>query len=380
MKKILILVLFLCCLIGCNSKTKEETPEKETNAVTPTPTPTEPQIITFDERIESIENLGFVTGPESINGELLLESGVHGTDLGINFEFDGKTIFLYGDTFSGKDRNGFWNSNFIAVSSDKDFSDGVSFDEVIARENGMVLPFAQGNHDEDNADDKTKEVTKIPTGAVTIGDTVYLYYMSVRYWGGSTGWLVTFNQCLKSTDLYNWEEVPGVRWNDEEAYNFGQIYPMDDPNSNYIYLYAIPGGRKGGLVCARVLETQIEDINEYEYQVSNNTWVKGASGLAMLKENPYFVAGPQVAEPCVNYNHYLGKYMLTHNVGGTAMYLSDTPYGPFDDKILLYPNNFHSTYGVFTSPNLMEDNGKVFYISVSNWGVYNTYLYKIVLK
>ena len=52
-----------------------------------------------------------------------------------------------------------------------------------------------------------KEVTKIPTGAITIGDTVYLFYMSVRYWGANAGWLVTYNQCLKSRDLETWEEI-----------------------------------------------------------------------------------------------------------------------------------------------------------------------------
>lgn len=369
MKKIFILLTMLCTLCACNSQKTEE--------VLPT---AEEQKITFNDRIDYIENLGFVTGAESTNAYMLEEAGVRGTDLGISFDFKGQTVFLYGDTFSGENRNGWWNSNFLAITTDTNFDDGVTFDSISTNSKGALKPIIQGAHNDEAKDDKTKEVTKIPTGAVTIGDTAYLYYMSVRYWGGETGWLVTYNQCIKSTDLKTWEEVPGLRWNDEEAYNFGQIYPMDDPNSDYIYLYCIPGGRKGGLVCARVLNTEIENKDEYEYQVSNNNWVKGDLGLLALKENPYFIAGPQVAEPCVNYNPYLGKYMLTHNVGGTAMYLSDTPYGPFSDKILLYPNDFHATYGVFTSPNLMKENGKVFYISVSNWSVYNTYLYKVVLK
>ena len=91
--------------------------------------------------------------------------------------------------------------------------------------------------------------------------------MSVRYWGGSTGWLVTFNQCIKShkDDLVDWVEVEGLRWDDEEAYNFGQIYPFDDPLSDYIYFYCIPGGRTESCVLARTTKENFESKNEVEY-------------------------------------------------------------------------------------------------------------------
>ena len=100
--------------------------------------------------------------------------------------------------------------------------------------------------------------------------------MSVRYWGANAGWLVTYNQCLKSRDLETWEKVEGLRWNDDEAYNFGQIYPFDDPNSDYIYLYAIPGGRSGGLVCARVLENEFEIITFTHKVLNRNIFAIGA--------------------------------------------------------------------------------------------------------
>ncbi len=337
--------------------------------------------LSFDERVKSVTYIDHLTGPDSKNnGELLLDSGAHGTDLGISFAFKGKTVFLFGDTFSGPDREGFWNSNFITVSEDNNLKDGIEFTDIIRRPNGMIKPFAQGNHDEDNASDKSKEVTKIPTGAITIGDTVYLFYMSVRYWGANAGWLVTFNQCLKSQDLETWEEVEGLRWNDEEAYNFGQIYPFDDPNSDYIYFYAIPGGRSGGLVCARVLENEFENKDAYEYEVGPNEWIKGALGLETLKENPYYLVNPRVAEPCVTYNPYLGKYVFTHSMGGSCMFTADNPYEPFIDKVVLVDSQYLGTYGVFTSSNLFEENGKVFYIACSRWAEYNVYLLRIELK
>jgi hypothetical protein len=273
-----------------------------------------------------------------------------------------------------------WYSNFVAISDDKKMHDGIAFSEVVSRPNGMALPFAQGAHQDGNEFDNRVEVTKIPTGAITLGDTVYLFYMSVRYWGASGKWNVNYNQCLKSTDLYTWEEVDGLRWTEELAFNFGQIYPFDDPNSDYIYLYAIPGGRSGGLVCARVLEDEFENKDAYEYEVGPNEWLKGGLGLEALKENPYYLVDPRVAEPCVTYNPYLGKYVFTHSMGGSCMFTADKPYEPFKDKVVLVDSQYLGTYGVFTSANLFEENGKVFYIACSRWAEYNVYLLRVELK
>ena len=337
--------------------------------------------VSFDENVLYVSRIDQLTGKDSVNNaDILIDSGIMGTDLGFSFDYKGQTVFLFGDTFGGENRQGMWYSNFVAISDDKEYHDGIAFSEVVSRPNGMALPFAQGAHQDGNETDNSVEVTKIPTGAVTIGDTAYLFYMSVRYWGASGKWNINYNQCLKSTDLYTWEEVDGLRWTEELAFNFGQIYPMDDPNSDYVYIYGIPGGRFGRMVCGRVLRTEIEDFEKYEYQVDDNVWVKGTEGLKQLKENPYYLTEDRAAEPCICYNPYLGKYMFLNSVSGVWMYTGDTPYQKFTERVKLMEGNYASIYGPATSTNLLVDDGKAFYLVGSNWGIYNVILFKIVLK
>ncbi len=324
--------------------------------------------------------IGKFTGPDSINEEVLIDAGISGTDLGFSIDLGDEIIYLFGDTFSGEKRTGLWFSNFIAKSKDRNFFDNVEFDSVVSRDNGMAQPFAQGAHQQDDEFDKTKEVTKIPTGGIRLGDNVYIFYMSIRYWGVSGEWLVTYNQCVKSNinDLFNWENVESLRWNDDEAYNFGQIYPYKDPKSDYVYLYSIPGGRSGKPVVSRVLASNFENRSEYEYETAPNTWVKGDEGLTTLKDNPYYVRDNKATELSVCYNEYLKKYMMIYSIGGNAtMFTSDTPYGEFTNPVVLHsaPN-----YGCVTSDALLADGGRIIYFPGSYWSVYNTFFIQVVLK
>ena len=337
--------------------------------------------VSFDDKVSYVSKISLLTGPDSTdNFEMLFNAGIYGTDLGISFDFNGQTVYLFGDTFAGPNRTSTWNSNFIAVSNDKDLYDGIEFSEVITNDRGMVLPFLQGAHNDGHETDNSIEVTKIPTGALTLNDTVYLFYMSVRYWGTSGKWNVNYNQCLKSTDLHTWEEVEGLCWTEELAFNFGQIYPMDDPNSDYIYIYGIPGGRFGNMVCGRVLESDIENFEKYEYQVSDNVWVSGSEGLRQLHANPYYLLDTRVAEPCICYNPYLGKYMFLNSMGGVYMATADKPYQKFENNVKLFDGSVAGVYGPFTCSNLFEENGKAFYLVGSEWGIYNVHVFKIVLN
>ena len=244
-----------------------------------------------EQNIEYVTTIGYITGPNSLNFDLLKNAGVYGTDLGIPVDIGDQIMFLFGDTFSGDHMTGFWNSNFIALSSDEVFYDGLNFSDLVTRESGIVKPFAQGLHNSGNPDPSaTTEVTKIPTGGILLGNYVYIFYMSVRYWGFAGQWLVSYNQVVKApiNDLTNFVEVEGLRWSENDAPNFGQIFPIDDPNSNYIYLVGIPGGRSGGVMLSRVLESNFENINDYEYYVNDHTWMSGQAGLDSLLNSPYY--------------------------------------------------------------------------------------------
>jgi hypothetical protein len=344
----------------------------------------------MDESIEYVSQIGYLTGPDSINYDLLRDAGVGGTDLGIPIDLGDEFILLYGDTFSSVGSfSGLWNSNFIARSTDQAFTDGLTFSSLITNQFGMIKPISQGAHQgnlsDTESDNPMREVTKIPTGGLKIGDTVYIFYMSVRYWGVSGEWLVTYNQVVKSTDdLQTFTPVDGLVWSETEAPNFGQIYAIQDPNDpDMIYLIGIPGGRSGGTCLARVATADFENKAEYEYYLGGGVWSKGSTGLASLKNNPYYIINPMCSEMSIMYNDYLGKWMVVYLKNSQiVMQTADEISGPWSTIITLTDSSkFYGFYGGFISSYLTKYDGKKFYIIISQWlPIYQTVLVEVVLK
>lgn len=344
--------------------------------------------ITMDNNVvDYISVIDKVTGPSSPNSDMLLSAGAKGTDLGIPFTLpDGRIMLLYGDTFSGDNMSGFWNSNFMAITSDKKLSDGLTFDEVITVDNGMISPFAQGNHQSGEENNRGVEVTKIPTGGITIGNNVYIFYMSIRYWGTGGSWNVTYNQCVKATDntYKKFENVDGLRWDDTELYYAGQVYPFANPkDEEHIYFTSIPGGRNDGAIMFRVDKDKFETKSEYEYLTGKNTWVKGDEGIAALNKKPYYVFSPAVSEPSLFYSEYLNKWVYATLRGSNIVFATATDVtGPYNDIYqVCASSDFAGLYGGFVHPDFTDSDGQRIYIQMSQWTpIYNTSLVEVVLK
>jgi hypothetical protein len=345
---------------------------------------------THSNMIEYVYDLGFVTGPDSENFDLLRDTGIGSTDLGIPVTIDDKVVFLYGDTFSGtEDMSGIWNSNVMVEFTDKDFTDGITFSRVITSDRGIAQPFAQGLHHKSVPDSESlnpsREVTKIPTGGIQIGDDVYLFYMSVRYWGSHGAWAVSYSQVVKTnTSLSSFEEVDGLRWSEELADNFAQIFPFENPDQpDYIYFVSIPGGRFGGVALFRVLKTSFEDFEAYEYYLGNDTWVSGSDGLEQFKDNPHVIISSPCSELSLMYSNYLEKFMIVYLRNGeiimqTATELTDAWSAPIP---LVTSSDFGGLYGGFISPSMISSDGKKFYMQISRWlPIYQTQLIEVVLK
>lgn len=340
-----------------------------------------------NEIVNYVNQINFITGPKGINSELLLNAGAGGTDLGIPFELpDKKMMLLYGDTFSGQNMQGFWNSNFMAITEDKNLSDGLTFSDVVATDNGMIKPFFQGNHQKGNENDPSVEVTKIPTGGISIGDDTYIFYMSIRYWGVAGSWNVNYNECLKATDntYKNWLPVSTLRWTENDLYYAGQIYPFNNPKDpSNIYFVSIPGGRNNGSVMFRVNKDKFENRSEYEYLVGKSTWVKGDEGMSMLNQNPYYIMTPGVSEPSIMYSEYLDKFIYSTLKGSAIVFgVSENVEGPYKEiHQVLKGNDFPTLYGGFIHPNFTDSNGQRLYVQLSQWTpIYNTSLVEVVLK
>ena len=335
--------------------------------------------------VKYCNKISTTTGPDGVNAELLTEAGQGGTDLGIPFTLnDGRIMLLFGDTFSAEKMGGFWNSNFMAITTDKDLTDGLNFDSVVTNKLGMIKPFAQGKHESGSLEDVDREITKIPTGGISVNGNNYIFYMSIHYWAP---WSIAYNQCLKATDdtFTEWNEVEGLRWNKSELSNAGQIYPFLNPQEpNYVYFTSIPAGRNGGAILFRVLKENFENKNEYEYLVGPETYLKGDAGIKEINENPYYIINPGAGEPSIMYSKYLNKRLYsTCKNGGISFLLADKAEGPYNEQYLAVTNDspFINFYGGFVHEAFTDTDGQRIYIQLSEYNpIYNTSLVEVVLE
>jgi len=381
------------------TSTKTVTTTKKTETTTKNDSPCNPEKnrkIVRSSKLEYVRLVCQLTGEDSIN-KTSSKYGFTGTDLGIPV-FDGeKMLIFFGDTFGD---NGLWRSNIVGFSTDFDLSDGLLFDTFLMQPYSFrVKAVIEGNHHAnvaDGVDGATttdgREVTKIPTGGIHINGATYMFFMSVRYWGAAGQWLVNYNGVVKSTDGGNtWQLVPSLQWTEEEAPNFGQIFPVQDKDDpDIIYLYGIPGGRFGGMKLARVKKEHFENMNEYEYYngLDDNyepIWVKGKAGLSAIKNNSKsLIVPPRVGEVSVIYNEYLGKWLLTYmseTRSGIVFRTADNHWGPWSaEETILLNGDYVQVYGGFMHERYTEERGKKVYFIMSQFTPYEAYVFEMVFK
>ena len=82
--------------------------------------------------------------------------------------------------------------NVMAHSSDQNPTDGILFDDWIKGQDNLareVIRSVRGN-----------PITEIPTGAVSLNDKIYAYYMAVNWWGPAGEWTLDY------AGLASWRE------------------------------------------------------------------------------------------------------------------------------------------------------------------------------
>ncbi|TWU29486.1 hypothetical protein Pla144_02640 [Bythopirellula polymerisocia] len=159
--------------------------------------------------------------------------GVGGTDLGHMVNHNGKTYFLFGDTFTGETPfvGGDWRQNAMAWSTDLNPSNGITFDGWVTRPNGtanqVISPGSQ-------------PVTYIPTGAISVGDKIYAWYMHVSDWNGWTlshaglGWWREGDSQFTNVPNYRFENPAGGAYttgNGTLGGNFGMVAAREESSS-----------------------------------------------------------------------------------------------------------------------------------------------------
>ncbi|NLG98878.1 MAG: DUF4185 domain-containing protein [Chloroflexi bacterium] len=324
--------------------------------------------------VTGVEQVACIAGKDSIN-----ETGekwtVYGTDLGSMFDKDGKIYMVFGDTFGccppgtgGPGGAGDWRYNVMAVISDRDPKDGLTFDTMITD---------RQYHAKQLITKEFVDTTVIPTYGVAVGDRMFLHYMGVRSWGTPGSWTLSSSGLAYSDDDgETWHKDSGVSWAGDS--NFGQVAFVKE--GNFLYLFGIPGGRFGGVALARVPQDKVLDQAAYRYYsgqfLGRPVWSKDE------KEAKLIVPAP-VGELSVIWNAYLERWIMTYlDEHRAAIVIREARemWGPWSPPLTLVSGkDYPALYGAYMHPWYVENDGETIYFAMSQWGPYSVFWMKATL-
>ena len=359
----------------------------------PTPPAATAGTITGAHNFRIVARLTGPAGSSSINPTS--QVGIGGTDLGHMVNHKGKTYFLFGDTFADQGPGGAdWRNNAMAYSTDTTPANGITFDGWITRANGTARQVINPG---------TQPTTYIPTGAISIGDKIYAWYMHVSDW--STGWTLSHaglaswregDSQFTTVPNYKFQSLTGGPYTTDEGRvggNFGMVAasyrsPLENSGDEHIYIWGTPGGREGGVKLARVLPSDIENLSAYRYY--DGTF----GGVPQWTTNEYAgekiipsraQGGTGVGEMSVMYNEAVAAWTMMYGTGGPSpdfeIRQAPQPWGPWSDPVRAVdfsqaPGGIYSPY---MNPLYVEDDGKTLYFTMSLWNPYDVYLAKVTL-
>jgi hypothetical protein len=308
--------------------------------------------------LRDVHIVAALTGEYSIN-RTSSNYQVFGTDLGIIFDQGEEIYIAFGDTFSGPDFTGNWRSNVLAITRDRDASDGILFDRMVStRVNRNAIELLHARK-QDNV-----EMTVIPTGGFSTGGALYLCYMSVRHWGAAGEWDCNYGGIARSLNNgQTWEKLEDLRWDGKGT--FVQLCPVKQ--GGYLYFYGIGGGRSGPVGLMRVREEQVEDRAAYEYfggfEGDRPLYRSGREA----EENPVSVIPRPAGELSAIYNSYLDEWLISYlSAGDLILRSSKTLEGPFSRAhTIAKQSDYPGLYGAFMHPAYTEEEGRVLYFLTS---------------
>ncbi|MHC9297152.1 DUF4185 domain-containing protein [Mycobacterium sp. LTG2003] len=289
--------------------------------------------------------------------------------------------------------------------------------------------------------------TMIPTSAIAIQNddgtyTQYATVMSIRTWDNPGSWTTNYAAIAYSTDegktwTVDRDTVRSSGWlragpayvPGDEHFQQNALVMSDDPTDPYVYVYGTPSGRQGSAYLARVEKDQIMNLDAYEYWAGADSsgtgqWttgdpsaavpVFGASETDFLPRlykvidtftfgffsriaNGIWVGGlptgGNVSEMSVQYNEYLGQYVVLYTDGGNnvVMRVSESPQGEWSDTTTLVRNDLVSNTGMYAPmvhpmsgtdyfDTATADNSQYLYYNLSYWGDYNVRLMRTDLE
>lgn len=330
----------------------------------------------------------WVTGPNGPNSTLQ-RFGISGTDLGILWDngdpVNRQVLMAFGDTFGYCRVHGQqWRHNVLFRSQDNNLADGISVPPGSPTDKyagSPVLPSGVSRAILPGVKWAPNETGMIPTAGISVGNTQYINFMSIREWGRDGEWSTNYSAIAASPDNgQHWGIYPGsVRTPGPDSIpgahhiagneNF-QMGAFMRPGDGYVYSFGTPSGRGGSAHLARVPQNSVPDVTKYQYwNGDGNGWVANNPGAATP-----VIPGP-VGEMSAQYNDYLKQYLVLYTNGGNDVVArtAPAPQGPWSPEQMLV-SSFQIPGGIYAPMIHPWSSGKDLYFNLSSWSAYDVML------
>jgi hypothetical protein len=323
--------------------------------------------------VKNVTQVSQLTGPTSPNKTGKVE--VAGQDLGSMFRADGKTWFVFGDTFGRRDPGmtggggSEWRSNTLAYTKDTNPSDGITLDGYIVDDTKWAKELISAKQVDG------VEMTVIPTYGFAANGAMYLAYMSVKHWGAPGEWDTNYSGFAKSTDHgQTWTKLAAPRW--PGTSNFIQVSVTNVEGE--LYFWGVTHGRFGGVQLMKVREQDVERQNAYRY--FTGTASDGAPQWSSKMSAAKTIVDGTVGELSVAWNTYLHRWLMTYTDGGASsasIREAAAPWGPWSDATTLVSQAaVPGLYAPYMLPEYTANDGRTIYFTLSKWGPYNVFWYR----
>lgn len=317
-----------------------------------------------------------LSGAEGINQTDTLYQ-VMGTDLGAIWDNgSGQVLMAFGDTFGkghvgGGDFGEDWRSNVLARSSDRDLSDGMSFDDMVVDEPGHAKEILHSKKVDND------EITVIPNSGVSVGDRQFIHYFSQHTWNPS--WTTNYGGLAYSDDNgENWTKSD-MRW-DNSPPSWDRYFQIGSlvRHEGYVYLFGCATGRLSDIRLARVPENRVLTRSAWRYW-NGATWTRKEDAAIPV------VTAPS-GEMSVLYSEYLGRWVMMYlDEYRAAIVMREAPdlVGPWSGQRVVVrggaDGEWPALYAPFIHPWSAESDDPYLYFAMSQWGPYQVFLLRTKL-
>lgn len=321
-----------------------------------------------------------VNGPDTVEATRVTEVGViplprghAGRDVGFSAVMQGRSVWIFGDTFLPRTasdglrwRSSSWSwTPYPATESGiGDFvhavdSDGLALQLLPHTQKEALFNLAHEGHDDCPATSSCgSRVTPWPQAIVThiSQERAVIYYLNMQ--AGPDG-MWDFSSASGSVALWSNPDAPASRiepplFGPEEP-DWGAAVVRVDENI-FVYACEFAGDRKPCLV-ARVPFESASDRSRYRFWTEIGEWSRDWKEAA-----PVFEGGSLFS---VHYSDYLEKFVaiyMPHIDGKFAMRTADRPQGPWSDPGFIGSGirpseNFN--YALIAHPEYSRENGRV---------------------